>query len=156
MENVRLVRAGRGDIERLVPLRVEVLRAANLLSDDADMSEVEVQSRRYYEEHIDDGTHIAYLAMNGEEIVGTGAICFYEVMPTCCNREGRKAYIMNMYTRPDCRRMGIGRSIVERLIAEAHTMGVEHITLEATELGRRLYESCGFRMMDSEMQYFGN
>ena len=37
------------DIDILVTTRIEVLRAANKLDDQTDMSEVAVQSRDYYE-----------------------------------------------------------------------------------------------------------
>ena len=47
------------DLEELTRTRVEVLRAANRLTPDADMSEVERQSERYYRTALADGTHTA-------------------------------------------------------------------------------------------------
>ena len=40
------------DIDILVTTRIEVLRAANKLADQVDMSEVAAQSRDYYEKEI--------------------------------------------------------------------------------------------------------
>lgn len=54
-------RAGLEDIELLVKIRIEVLRAANGLSADTEMPLVEQQSREYYEECLQAETHIAYL-----------------------------------------------------------------------------------------------
>ena len=62
------------DITLLTEVRVKVLRAANLLADDADMSAVEEQSRRYYEKAFADDSHTAYLAFDGERIVGAGGV----------------------------------------------------------------------------------
>ena len=42
------------DIDILVTTRIEVLRAANKLDDQTDMSEVTVQSRDYYEKALRD------------------------------------------------------------------------------------------------------
>ena len=59
-------RADIGDIELLVSSRVMVLKAANKLPDDADMSEIERQSREYYKKALADGSHTAYLVLTGK------------------------------------------------------------------------------------------
>ena len=95
------------DINLLTKSRIEVLKAANRLGDDVDMEEVEAQSWDYYEKALSDRTHIAYLVFDGNRFIGAGGISYYRVMPTYHNSSGNKAYIMNMYTNPDYRRMGI-------------------------------------------------
>ena len=49
------------DIDILVTTRIKVLRAANKLADQVDMSEVAAQSRDYYEKALKDGSHTAIL-----------------------------------------------------------------------------------------------
>ena len=139
------------DTGLLTETRIEVLRAANGLSADADMAEVEKQSRAYYEEALRDGTHTAYLVFDGSRFVGAGGISYYRVMPTYHNPSGYKAYIMNMYTRPEYRRMGIAYRTLDLLVQDARDRGISCITLEATAMGRPLYEKYGFTAMDSEM-----
>ena len=139
------------DTGLLTETRIEVLRAANGLSADADMAEVEKQSRAYYEEALRDGTHTAYLVFDGSRFVGAGGISYYRVMPTYHNPSGYKAYIMNMYTRPEYRRMGIAYRTLDLLVQDARDRGISCITLEATAMGRTLYEKYGFTAMDSEM-----
>lgn len=94
-------RASLEDIELLVKTRIEVLRAANGLSDDTEMTLVEQQSREYYEECLQAETHIAYLVFDRERFIGAGGVSFFRVMPTYHNPTGWKAYIMNMYTNPN-------------------------------------------------------
>ena len=72
-------------------------------------------------------------------------------MPTFHNPSGNKAYIMNMYTHPDYRRRGIASAVLELLVKEALTRRVEHISLEATSMGRPLYTKYGFVPMKDEM-----
>lgn len=144
-------RAAAEDIEQLTETRIRVLRAANKLSPDTDMSEVERQSYEYYRQAFSDGTHIAYLVFDGSCFVGTGGVSFYQVMPTYHNPSGRKAYIMNMYTDPEYRRKGIARGTLDRLISDVRERGITSISLEATEMGRPLYEKYGFVKMDDEM-----
>lgn len=139
------------DIDLLTKTRIEVLRAANQLSDDTDMTEIERQSYDYYRKALHDGTHTAYLVFDGDRIAGAGGISYYQVMPTVHNPGGNKAYIMNMYTRPEYRRMGIARRMLDILINDAKEKGIRFITLEATPMGRPLYENAGFVTMKDEM-----
>lgn len=141
--------ASKDDLDVLVQTRIQVLRAANRLDDSADLSAVEEQTRLYYQQAWDD--HAALLVFDGETVVATGAVSFYRVMPTCCNPDGRKAYIMNMYTAPSYRRRGIARRTLDMLVRACRDGGVSFITLEATEAGRPLYENYGFVPMNDEM-----
>ena len=140
------------DIELLVKTRINVLLAANCLPDGTDMGEVEKQSRIYYERAIPDGTHTAFLAFAGDQVVGAGGISYYQVMPTYHNPTGRKGYVMNMYTRPEYRRMGIATRILDLLVHDARENGLAYISLEATVAGRPLYEKYGFSALTSEME----
>lgn len=139
------------DMEELVRTRTIVLRAANKLSDDVDMSEVEKQSREYYKSALETGEHIAYLVYDNGKFIGAGGVSFYRVMPTYHNTSGQKAYIMNMYTAPKYRRKGIAYHTLDLLVKEAKKRGIVQITLEATQMGRPLYEKYGFVKMEDEM-----
>ncbi len=140
------------DLEILTETRIEVLRAANQLSDDIDMTEIREQSFIYYKKAIADGTHLAYLIFDEEKFVGTGGISYFQVMPTYHNPTGRKAYIMNMYTKPAYRRQGIAFKTLDLLVADAKTKGITAISLESTNMGRPLYEKYGFVKMNEEME----
>ncbi len=145
-------KATSADMDILTRTRIIVLKAANRLPDDADLSEVEKNTRGYYGSALCDGSHTAYLVFDGDKFVGAGGISYYSVMPTCCNPDGKKAYIMNMYTHPDYRRQGIAYHTLDLLVKDAHKKGITHITLEATDMGRPLYEKYGFAQMKSEME----
>ena len=96
---------------------------------------MEKESYEYYKSALEIGEHIAYLVYDNETFIGAGGVSFYQVMPTYHNPTGKKAYIMNMYTAPAYRRQGVSQ-----------------ITLEATEMGRPLYEKYGFVKMEDEME----
>lgn len=140
------------DLEILTETRIEVLRAANRLSDDVDMSEVKKQSLEYYQNALRNNTHLAYLIFDEEIFVGTGGISYFQVMPTYHNPTGKKAYIMNMYTNPGYRRQGIAFKTLDLLVTDARKKGITAISLEATDMGRPLYEKYGFRKMNDEME----
>ena len=145
-------RATIDDLNELVRTRIEVLRAANKLDESVDMSEVERQSRDYYTKALADGSHTAYLVYDGNKFVGAGGVTYFRVMPTYHNPSGEKAYIMNMYTAPEYRRKGIAFKTLDLLVQDAKERNVKAISLEATDMGRPLYEKYGFVKMNDEME----
>lgn len=149
-------RATSEDIAILIESRVELLREANRLDVTEPLNEIRERTHQYYIENLDAENHIAILAFQDtdskEQFVGTGAVCFYNVLPTCHNPSGRKAYIINMYTKPEFRKQGVGSKILDLLLKECEKKNVNFITLEATGKGRTLYEKHGFLPVTREMQ----
>ena len=152
LEKFEYKRAMLEDIEELVRTRILVLRAANKLSDDVDMSLVEQETCAYYKRALETGEHIAYLVYDNGTFIGAGGVSFYQVMPTYHNPSGKKAYIMNMYTAPEYRRRGIAFHTLDLLVKAAKEQGVSQIALEATDMGQPLYEKYGFVKMEDEME----
>ncbi len=140
------------DLDLLTTSRIEVLRAANKLDASTDMANVEKESYNYYKNALEDNTHFALLVMEDDKFIGAGGVSFYSVMPTYHNPSGKKAYIMNMYTSPDYRRQGIAYKTLDMLVKVSKERGINQISLEATEMGRPLYEKYGFVKMESEME----
>ena len=151
-KNYEYKKATIADIDELIRTRIIVLRAANNLSDDVDMSVVEKESYEYYKRALETGEHITYLVYDNETFIGAGGVSFYQVMPIYHNPTGKKAYIMNMYTAPEYRRKGIAIHTLDLLVKDIRKQGVSQITLEATEMGRPLYEKYGFVKMEDEME----
>ncbi len=140
------------DLEILTETRIEVLRAANKLENNVNMSEVKKQSCKYYQSALKENTHLAYLIFDEGTFVGTGGISYFQVMPTYHNPTGRKAYIMNMYTKPEYRRKGIAFKTLDLLVKDAKESGISAISLEATTMGRPMYLKYGFIALNDEME----
>ena len=113
-------------------------------------------NREYYEKHIPDESHLAYVAIyNGEE-VGSGSVCLSDELPSPDNPSGKCAYLMNIYVRDRFRLHGIGHAIVRHLLEIAQERDCGKIYLETTDDGRRVYESLGFRDMPDMMKFKRN
>lgn len=150
--NLIYKRATLDDIDILTETRILVLRAVYNVPQHIDMSEVETYSYEYYKEALGSDKHIAYLVFDGDEFVGAGGVSFFRVMPTYDNPTGEKAYIMNMYTKPEYRRNGIGLHTLDLLVKAAKERGITAIALDASDMGRLLYEKYGFVSASDEMK----
>lgn len=56
-----------------------------------------------------------------------------------------RANILNVYTRPESRRNGLARKLMEHALAWCRSHGIGTIILHASNAGRPLYESMGFK-----------
>ncbi len=148
-------KAGREDLEILVKTRLEMLRSVNSIPEAEDLAEVAWSCRAYYSESFEKDIHAAYLVFDGEAFIGCGGISFYRVMPNIKNPSGMKAYIMNIYTVPQYRGKGIATKVVDLLVAEAHKRNIHKISLDATEMGRPVYERYGFVPDNTAMKLKG-
>ena len=96
------------DLNVLMQWRMEVLHEVFSIPSERSVTELESENRRYYQTELPQGGHIACFAYVGEEIVGCGGICLYHEMPSPDNLNGKCAYLMNIYTRPQFRRLVSG------------------------------------------------
>ena len=87
LERFEYKRATMEDIDELVRTRIIVLRAANKLSDDEDMSVVEEESYAYYRRALESGEHIAYLVYDNGKFIGAGGLSFYQEIGRASCRE---------------------------------------------------------------------
>ncbi|MDL2224811.1 GNAT family N-acetyltransferase [Eubacteriales bacterium OttesenSCG-928-M02] len=93
------------------------------------------------------------LAESEGEIVGVGVIFYYNSVPNKQNPWGKNAYITSMNVAESYRRQGIGSRILEGLMALAKEKGYSVIMLQATEMGKPLYEKYGFEKGYTRMVY---
>ena len=138
------------DTATLMAWRAEVLRSVFGTAPD---DEVLAANRRFFQKHIGDGTHIAYVATCDGRDAGCAAICLYDEMPSPDNPRGRCGYIMNVYERPEVRHKGIATELLARLIADGEAQGCGKIYLETTDMGRGVYTAIGFREMKNMLTY---
>ncbi len=129
------------DIENLMEIRLEMLRVVNNLNDGEIFSDKLIECSREYFLH---GDQTTVFAMEGDKIAGCATLSYITIMPTFDHPTGKRAHLMNVYTREAFRRRGVGRQMVQFLIDEAKSRGVTEISLDATQMGHPLYKSLGF------------
>ena len=92
------------------------------------------------------GEYLAWLAVaeDGSPAAGVG-LWLMDWPPVIWSPEGARGNILNVYTRPENRRQGVGRLLVNTAIDWCRDNRVRAVILHASDEGRGLYESLGFK-----------
>lgn len=144
---ITVEKAGKDRLADILKIRREMLAVMNNVPESGISDEI----MRISEEYFSSDEHTTALAYCDGKLAGCASICWLNVMPTYSHPTGKRGHIMNVYTRSEYRRMGAARKMVEFLISEARARGVTHISLDATEMGRPLYEALGFHISEESM-----
>jgi GNAT superfamily N-acetyltransferase len=79
------------------------------------------------------------------QIAASGALRFTDWLPRPGGLRRGLVYVHSVYTEPDYRRQGLARRILRAMIADCRAKHWPRISLHASEQGRSLYESLGFK-----------
>jgi GNAT superfamily N-acetyltransferase len=90
--------------------------------------------------------YVGWFVLDESDIAAGGGVLIREQFPVPgCYRVGRWAHVMNVYTEPEYRRRGWARRLMRTILEWCEAEEINHVTLTASDEGRPLYESLGFR-----------
>lgn len=142
------------DAELLARTRVIFLSETNGQPvSQTEMEELLSQNLRYFTEGLGDESFAAHLAFDGDALVATSGLSFFRLPPNRTCPDGKVAYISNMYTAPSHRGQGIATKLFELTVSEAASRGHTKLLLNATSMGRPIYEKFGFHDAENDMVY---
>ena len=139
---IKVEKADLKDINELVQMRIEYLTEDYGGLTDVQAEKIRNQLPEYYNNHLNKDLFV--YVVKSEKII---SCCFLLVSEKPANPSfinGRTGTLMNVYTRPDFRRKGIAKKIMEFLISDAKKMKLDFIELKSTDNGYNLYKSVGF------------
>jgi GNAT superfamily N-acetyltransferase len=113
--------------------------------EEAELEGMEASFIPFLQRGLEDRSYRGWLACStGHRAVASGGLILHEWLSYPWNSDPRRAYIANVYTEPEARGQGVGRRILEAILACCRDEGLRTVYLHASEYGRRLYESMGF------------
>jgi ribosomal protein S18 acetylase RimI-like enzyme len=131
------------DAEELVRLAAVMFNSMGL---DASAPEWQEAGRQMTRRRLGTGD-MAACVVDGDEpghLIAAGAVIVAERLPGPRNPTGRAGYIQWVATDAEYRRQGLGRHVLEGLLAWLAEQGVAVVELHATPDGETLYRSLGF------------
>jgi GNAT superfamily N-acetyltransferase len=123
-------------------------------------------TRAYLADAIPSGEYVGWLAAPANAPSRVVAGCGVQVRPVApfpwrfptggeAIAAGRQGLIVNVFTEPEFRRLGLARRLLTTAIDWARVHRIDSLILHATPSGQPLYESLGFES-SNEMRFMGD
>ncbi len=136
-------KASETDIDTLIRLRLDYLSADRGELSNDETEAVVMQLKDYFPKHLN-SSFIALLSEYSGQAVSSVFMAVSEKPANPAFISGKTATIMNVFTYPDYRCMGIATKLLTMMICEARVMNISYLELSATDSGKPLYEKLGF------------
>jgi len=95
---------------------------------------------------IAEGRYAGWIVSDGGRPVASAGLFIMDWPPHPFDPENeRRGYVLNVYVEPPYRRRGLAHGLTEMCMAEARRRGIRVVTLHASDAGRPVYESMGFK-----------
>lgn len=107
----------------------------------------------YFRNAIADGSYVGIIAEENNVPVGMGGICLHLHPPSYAVPNGKTACLLNMYTIPTARGRGVAGSILNALVEKARQLQCHKVFLNASDMGKPLYQKFGFVEINNEMVF---
>ena len=106
----------------------------------------EERTLEWTREKLSSGKLVGLIAKTEEgQVAGSGCIWIREQAPLPMSQFLEAPYLLSLYTEREFRRRGVARLIVETAIAWCRAHGYDRVNLDASEAGKSLYETLGFK-----------
>ena len=150
MENLMYRSAVTNDIDNLVKLRFEYVKADYGEIDAETENTLRTQLEKYFPEHL--GKDIfGFLCFDGDKAVSMVILYIMDKPAFVATPSGRTGTLLSVVTLPEYRKRGIAGKLVKMALEKAEQLGAEFVELQATADGEPLYRKIGFK--DKESHY---
>lgn len=144
-ESVTLRAATAEDAETLVAHRRAMFFDIGY-QDRAALDGMAQRFREWVRPRLESGEYRAWLAVTPDGAVAAGAAIWLMDWPPMPFAFGSpRGNILNVYTRPESRRQGLARRLMQAILEWSRANHVEIVILHTSDEGRALYESLGFK-----------
>jgi ribosomal protein S18 acetylase RimI-like enzyme len=125
-------------------------------NDAVKLAKMSVAFEPWLRRRMESGEYLAWMALAADgSIAGGAGLWLMDWPPHVIGSGARRGNILNVYVRPESRRRGIARALMETALEWTRANGVDCVILHASDAGRALYESLGFAATN-EMRLVGS
>jgi GNAT superfamily N-acetyltransferase len=145
MDEITIREAGQRDLAVILHHRRAMFENMGY-ENEAVLDDVEATSRPFFARALAEGWYRAWLAQNAAgEVVAGGGILILPWPSHPRDSQTRRPMIVNVYTEPAYRRRGLARRLMVAMLDWLRQQGYNTVSLHASDFGRSLYESLGFK-----------
>ena len=133
------------DLELLLKYRIEFLKGLQQVDDPVQEQQLYEHLKAYFQQAIPEQSFWGVIAEENGEAQAFGAMVIDQRPGVFGNISGKTAYVLNMYTLPQGRSKGLATALLQKLIIKAKELGIDTMSLVATEQGKSIYEKADFK-----------
>ncbi len=140
---MQLIFAEQKDIDTVTELRMEYMYDAYDTVEEEQLRMARLNNISYLKQELNGTCFIAFAEENGIAVSSV----YMNIMQRAANLkllDGRYAEIYGVYTTPEYRGQGLATELMKLAMVRAKELGLSVITLEASSMGKGLYERLGF------------
>ena len=153
MAEYRIRGATPADADALVHHRVGMFSDMGV---EMDAAAVAAAFRRWLDAALPAGVYRAWIAETAAGLaIGGGGIIVRPWPPGPRDLGDQLAFVYNVYVEPPHRGRGVARMIMHAIHAWCREAGIASVGLNASDAGRQLYESLGYRVSPYPMMVLG-
>lgn len=163
MEGFHVRRATTADADVLARHRAEMFRDMGKLPAECRAAMTNA-ARAYFHGAIPSGEYMGWVASHlsaPDEVIGGAGMQLRPLLPSIrvgpAGTEvttGMQGFVLNVFVERTWRSRGVARLLMRHVLDEAERLGLAQVALHASDEGRPLYESLGFRPTN-EMRWGG-
>lgn len=132
------------DVEILIRLRLDFIMMVGVELSDEKEREIRIQLDKYYRKHIPLGDFVAFLAEDDRKVMSAAFMVIGERPAGASFITGITGTLLNVITYPEYRKNGYATLLIASLIRRARELNVTAIDLNATPMGKKIYQESGF------------
>ncbi len=114
-------------------------------TDTAALDAMQETTGRLLARSLADGSYRGWFIEEAGRVVAGGGVFLADWLSHPRSVQAKKLEIVNIYTEPEHRRRGLARQIMEAILQWCRREGFGAVVLHASDYGRALYESLGFK-----------
>lgn len=132
-------------LEVLADLRIEFIKDMHPEYENEFLTELRKATINYFSVTLKKDSYIGFIGENSDgEITCTAGLLIYHLPPLTSSKPRKFGHVLNFYTRPNHRKKGYGRELIEYMKTTARLEGIDRLVLNATKMGYKLYKKASF------------
>ena len=145
MDEITLRQAGPKDLQVILHHRRAMFEDMGY-REPGPLEAMEQSARPFFAQALAEGWYRGWLAVNAAGgVVAGGGILILPWPSHPRDSQTRRPMIVNIYTEPAYRRRGLARRLMQAMLDWSRQRGYGTVSLHASDYGRSLYESLGFK-----------
>lgn len=137
------------DIPQLVEMRLGYLKQDHGSLTQEETKRLKMSLPAYFEKHLGKDM-IIYVAEESSQIISTVFLLVVEKPANPSFITGKTGTVLNVFTKSEYRKQGISGKLMNMMLEDAKDMNLSYVELQATDMGKGLYEKIGFNIEKSE------